>query len=104
MGIVPASAVWTIAVNSPGESFWNLVKNQRFLVEKTVFFLSRHSASLIHGIEATTTTSLAHQKIATIEDQFASPHGIHANCSYVKTANVDCGNKGGTIGHYYSHY
>jgi hypothetical protein len=31
------------------------------------------------------------------------PHGIHANCSYVKTAYVDCGNKGGTIGHYYSH-
>eukprot|EP00953_Heterococcus_sp_UTEX-ZZ885_P012870 7356-Heterococcus_DN1.PRE.1 len=29
------------------------------------------------------------------------PHGIYANCSYVKTANVDCGNKGGTIGHYY---
>jgi hypothetical protein len=29
---------------------------------------------------------------------------IHANCSYVKTAYVDCGNKGGTIGHYYSHY
>jgi hypothetical protein len=29
---------------------------------------------------------------------------VHANCSYVKTAYVDCGNKGGTIGHYYSHY
>jgi hypothetical protein len=65
MGTVPASAVWTIAAKSPGESLWNLV-------EKTVFFSSRHSASLVHGIEATTTTSPAHQKIVTIEDQFAS--------------------------------
>jgi hypothetical protein len=65
MGTVPASA------KSPGESLWNLVKNQRFLVEKIVFFSSRHNASLVHGIEATITTSPAHQKIATIEDQFA---------------------------------
>jgi hypothetical protein len=57
--------VWTFAAKSPGESLWNLVKNQRFLVEKTVLFSSRHSASLVHGIEATTTTSPAHQKIAT---------------------------------------
>jgi hypothetical protein len=72
MGTVPASAVWTIAAKSPGESLWNLVKNQRFLLENTVFISSRHSASLVHGIEATTTTSPAHQKIATKEDQFAS--------------------------------
>eukprot|EP00953_Heterococcus_sp_UTEX-ZZ885_P011300 6548-Heterococcus_DN1.PRE.1 len=40
MGTVPASAVWTIAAKSPGESLWNLVKNQRFRVEKAVFLFS----------------------------------------------------------------
>eukprot|EP00953_Heterococcus_sp_UTEX-ZZ885_P020407 11421-Heterococcus_DN1.PRE.1 len=50
MGTVPASDVWTIAAKSAGESLCNFVKNQ----------------------QATTTTSPAHQKIATIEDQLAS--------------------------------
>jgi hypothetical protein len=40
MDTAPASAVWTIAAKSPGESLWNPVKNQRFRVEKAVFFFS----------------------------------------------------------------
>jgi hypothetical protein len=32
---VPASAVWTIAAKSPGESLWNLVKNH--LLKKLCF-------------------------------------------------------------------
>eukprot|EP00953_Heterococcus_sp_UTEX-ZZ885_P016730 9389-Heterococcus_DN1.PRE.1 len=52
MGTVPASAVWTIVAKSPGDTL--------------------HCTSLVHGIEATTTTSPEHQKITTIEDQFAS--------------------------------
>eukprot|EP00953_Heterococcus_sp_UTEX-ZZ885_P023016 12682-Heterococcus_DN1.PRE.1 len=51
---------WRVTLESCGKS--------AFSCRKTVFSSSRHSASLVHGIEATTSTSPAHQKIATIED------------------------------------
>jgi hypothetical protein len=51
MGTVPASAVWTIAAKSPGESLWNLVKNQRFRVEKALN--KKSSCSVASDVQAT---------------------------------------------------
>jgi hypothetical protein len=52
MGTVPASAVWIIAAKTSGESLWNLVENQRFRVEKAVFFFSgiAHPSHMVYKL------------------------------------------------------